>query len=100
VLYNIFNAVAHLCMILLVLYILVFMVVPALAIGLGGLIGLRFLDKRMPDWLKRAGPLPRQALTLVDKGCNLAAWPVIQATSLWRGAKAAIASLRHQASYD
>jgi len=100
VLYNIFNAVAHLCMILLVLYILVFMVVPALAIGLGGLIGLRFLDKRMPDWLKRAGPLPRRGLALVDKGCNLAAWPIIQGASLWRGTKTAIASLRRQVSYD
>lgn len=99
-LYNIFNAVAHLCMILLVLYILVFIVVPALAIGLGGLIGLRFLDKRIPDWLKRAGPLPRQGLALVAKGCNLAAWPIIQGTSLWRGIKAAVASLRRQVSYD
>jgi hypothetical protein len=99
-LYNIFNAVAHLCMILLVLYILIFMVVPALLIGGGGLFGLNVLRNRMPDWLKRAGGLPRQGLTLVDKGCNLAAWPVIQGTSLWRGAKTAVAALRRQATYD
>jgi len=98
--YNIFNAVAHLAMLLLVFYILIFMVVPALLIGGGGLFGLNLLRKRTPSWLKRAGGLPKQGLTLVERGCYLAAWPVIQCTSLWRGAKTAIASLRRQASYD
>ncbi len=98
--YNIFNAVAHLSMLLLVFYILVFMVVPALLIGGGGLFGLNLLRKRTPSWLKQAGGLPKQGLTLVEKGCYLAAWPVIQCTSLWRGAKTAIASLRRQATYD
>ncbi len=97
-LYDIFNAVAHLCMILLALYVLAFMVVPALGIGLGGLFGLSFVRRKMPDWLKRAGPLPRKGLTLVDRACYLAAWPVITTTSVWRGVKAALAALRKQAA--
>lgn len=98
--YDIFNAVARLSMLLLVFYILIFMVVPALLIGGGGLFGLNLLRKRTPRWLKQAGGLPKQGLTLVEKGCYLAAWPVIRCTSLWRGAKTAIASLRRQATYD
>lgn len=96
--YNLFNALAHLCMLLLVLYIFLFIVVPALLIGGGGLFGLRLLRRKTPGWVKRAGGWPRIALTLIDKGCYLAAWPIIQTTSLWRGAKAAVASLSRQAS--
>lgn len=96
--YDIFNAIAHLAMLLLVLEIFALMTVPALAIGLGGLFGLRLARRKLAGPLERARGLPPAGFTLVDRACNAAAWPVIQATSLWRGLKAGIASLRRQVS--
>lgn len=96
--YAVFNAIAHLAMLLLVLEIFVLLTVPALAIGIGGILGRRFLRKRLPEWLPRVRELPKTGMELVDRGCNAAAWPVIQATSLWRGFKVALDSLRRQAS--
>lgn len=96
--YAVFNAIAHLAMLLLVFEIFVLLAVPALALGLGGLLGLRFARKHMPDWLLRGRAMPQQGFALVERACNAAAWPVIQATSLWRGAKVALAALRRQAS--
>jgi hypothetical protein len=94
--YDIFNAIAHLAMLLLVLWIFVFMTVPALALGLGGLFGLRLARRKLGGPLERARSLPPAGYKLVDRACDLAAWPVIQTTSLWRGIKAGIASLRRQ----
>lgn len=94
--YDIFNAVAHLSMLLLVLWIFVFMTVPALALGLGGLFGLRLARRKLGGPLDRARGVPPVVARLVDRACDLAAWPVIQATGVWRGLKAGIASLRRQ----
>lgn len=96
--YAVFNAIAHLAMLLLVFEIFVLLTVPALAIGLGGFFVRRLIRRHLPEWLPRVRELPRTGLTLVDRGCNAAAWPVIQSTSLWRGAKVALASLRRQAT--
>ena len=46
--------------------------------------------------LARVRPWPRLLFTLIDRACNAAAWPVIQATSLWRGLKVALGVLRRQ----
>ena len=96
--YAVFNAIAHLAMLLLVFEIFVLITVPALAVGLGGFLGRRFLRRHLPEWLPRLRELPKTGMNLVDRGCNAAAWPVIQATALWRGTKAALHSLRRQAS--
>ena len=98
--YEVFNAIAHLCMIILVLEVLVLLVVPAFGIGAGGLFGLNWVRKRMPGWLKAAAPWPHRLLALIDRGCHAAAWPVIRCTSLWRGLKVGVAALRRQAARE
>jgi hypothetical protein len=91
--YDIFNAIAHMAMLFLVGEIFILLVVPMLAIGLAGLIGLRRARQRLAEPVEQARALPRRGFMLVDRVCNAAAWPIIQATSLWRGAKAALAAL-------
>ena len=96
--YEVFNAIAHLAMLLLVFEIFVLLTVPALLLGLGGLFGLRLARRHLADPIERGRALPRLGFTLVDRACNAAAWPVIQCTSLWRGLKVALAALRRQAA--
>lgn len=91
---EIFNAIAHIAMLILVLEIFVLLTLPALAIGLGGVLGLRIARRRLGGPISTARALPQRLYTLVDRACSVAAWPVITATSLWRGAKTALASLR------
>ena len=93
-----FHGLAYLCMIIVVLEVLFLLTVPLLGIGLGGFLGRRWARRRLAGPLARVQPLPRLLFTLVDRACNAAAQPVIQATSLWRGLKAALGSLRRQAS--
>ena len=95
--YDIFNAIAHIAMIILVLEIFVLLTVPVLGLGLGGLFGLRIGRRKLAGPLARVRPLAPLARQVVERGCNAAAWPVIQVTSIWRGVKAALASLRRQA---
>src|SRR5438874_2350331 len=89
-----FHAIAYLCMIIVVLEIGVLLAVPLLGFGLGGLLGRRWVRRRLAGPLARVRPLPRLLVTLVDRACNVAAWPVIRATSLRRGLKAARGWLR------
>lgn len=98
--YDIFNAIAHIAMIILVLEVLFLLVIPILGLGAGGLFASNLIRKRAPRWLPRTGKIARQALGLIEKGCNVAAWPIIRATSLWRGTKGALASLRRQAAQE
>ena len=93
-----FHGIAYLCMIIVVLEVGLLLTVPLLGFGLGGLFGLRWAGRRLGGPLARVQPLPRLLFTLVDRACNAAARSVIQATSLWRGLKAALGSLRRQAS--
>ena len=93
-----FHGIAYLCMIIVVLEVGLLLTVPLLGFGLGGLFGRRWAARRLGGPLARVQPLPRLLFTLVDRACNAAARPVIQATSLWRGLKAALGSLRRQAS--
>ena len=93
-----FHGIAYLCMIIVVLEVGLLLTVPLLGFGLGGLFGRRWVGRRLGGPLARVQPLPRLLFTLVDRACNVAARPVIQATSLWRGLKAALGSLRRQAS--
>ena len=93
-----FHAIAYLCMIIVVLEIGVLLAVPLLGIGLGGFLGRRWARRRLAGPLARVRPLPHLLVTLVDRACNVAAWPVIRATSLWRGLKAALGSLRRPAA--
>ncbi len=97
--YELFNAAAHLSMMLLVLYILAFMVVPALLIGLGGIIGPGFIKGHLPTLPFSLKEAPQKGFSLVEKGCNLAAWPIIQAYALARGVQTAIAALRRLAAH-
>src|SRR6266516_4865432 len=92
-----FHGIAYLCMIIVVLEIGVLLTVPLLGLGLGGLLGRRWARRRLAGPLARVRPLPRLLFTLVDRACNVAARPIIQATSLWRGLKVALGSLRRQA---
>ncbi len=92
--YEVFNAIAHLAMLLLVGEVFLLLVVPALALGLGGVIGLRIARRKLGGPITMARGLPGRGYALVDRACSLAAWPLIQATSLWRGGKAALAVLR------
>lgn len=92
--YAIFNAVAHLAMLILVVEILVLLVVPALGLGLAGVIGMRVARRRLTGPVTRARALPNCTAALVDRACSAAAWPVIQASSLWRGLRTALAVLR------
>jgi hypothetical protein len=88
-------------MIIVVLEIGALLTLPLLGFGLGGLWGRRWVRRRLagPEGpLARVRPLPRLLFTLVERGCNIAARSVIQATSLWRGLKAALSSLRRQAT--
>lgn len=94
--YEVFNGLAHLAMLLLVLEVFVLLTVPALALGLGGLFGLRFARRRFGGVAAHGRTLPRHGFALVERACNIVAWPIIQTTSLWRGAKTALASLRRQ----
>jgi len=91
--YDIFNAIAHIAMLILVGEVFILLVVPVLGIGLAGVIGLRIARRRLAGPVGQARELPRRGFMLVDRACNAAAWPIIQATSLWRGAKAALAAL-------
>ena len=91
-----FHGIAYLCMIIVVLEVGLLLTVPLLGFGLGGLFGRRWAERRLGGPLARVQPLPRLLFTLVDRACNAAARPVIQATSLWRGLKAALGSLRRQ----
>ena len=88
--YDIFNAIAHIAMIILVGEIFVLLTVPLLAVGAGGIWGLRFARRKLGGHIATARTLPPRGVALVDRACSLAAWPVIQATSIWRGAKAAL----------
>lgn len=96
--YEVFNAIAHIAMLILVFEIFALLVVPALGLGLGGLLGLRLARRRLGGPLSKARALPGQGQRLIERACDAAAWPVIQTTSLWHGCKAALASLRRQAS--
>ena len=93
-----FHGIAYLCMIIVVLEVGLLLTLPLLGFGLGGLFGRRWAGRRLGGPLARVQPVPRLLFTLVDRACNAAAQPVIQATSLWRGLKAALAALRRQAS--
>ena len=96
-----FHGLAYLCMIIVVLEVLFLLTVPLLGFGLGGLFGRRWLRRWLAEPegpLARVQPLPRLLFRLVDRACNAAVQPVIQATSFWRGLKAALGSLRRQAS--
>ena len=93
-----FHGIAYLCMIIVVLEIGLLLTAPLLGFGLGGLWGRRWARRRLAGPLARARPLPRRTSTLVERACNAAARPVIQATSLWRGLKVALGSLRRQAA--
>ena len=93
-----FHGIAYLCMIIVVLEVLFLLTLPLLGFGLGGLFGRRWAGRRLGGPFARVQPLPRLLFTLVDRGCNSVAWPIIQATSLWRGLKAALSSLRRQTS--
>ena len=93
-----FHGIAYLCMIIVVLEVGLLLTLPLLGIGLGGLFGGRWAGRRLEGPLARVQPLPRLLFRLVDRACNAVAWPIIQATSLWRGLKAALSSLRRQTS--
>ena len=93
-----FHGIAYLSMIIVVLEVGLLLTVPLLGFALGGLFGRRWAGRRLGGPLARVQPLPRLLFTLVDRACNVAARPIIQATSLWRGLKAALGSLRRQAS--
>ena len=96
-----FHGIAYLCMIIVVLEVGLLLTLPLLGFGLGGLFGRRWLRRRLagPEGpLTRVRPVPRLLFTLVDRACTIAARSIIQATSLWRGLKAALGSLRRQAS--
>jgi hypothetical protein len=93
-----FHGIAYLCMIIVVLEVGLLLTLPLLGFGLGGLFGRRWAGRRLGGPLARVQPVPRLLFTLVDRACNAAVQPVIQATSLWRGLKAALGSLRRQAS--
>ena len=93
-----FHGIAYLCMIIVVLEVGLLLTLPLLGIGLGGLFGGRWAGRRLEGPLARVQPLPRLLFRVVDRGCAAAAWPIIQATSLWRGLKAALGLLRRQAS--
>jgi len=95
--YELFNAAAHLSMMLLVLYILVFMVAPALLIGLGGIFGPAFIKSHLPTLPFAVKEVPQKGFNLVERGCNLAAWPIIRAYALARGLQTALAALRRLA---
>jgi hypothetical protein len=92
-----FHGIAYLSMIIVVLEVGLLLTLPLLGFGLGGLFGRRWAGRRLGGPFARVQPLPRLLFTLVDRACNAAAQPVIQATSLWRGLKAALSSLRRQA---
>ncbi len=96
--YEIFNGIAHICMIILVLEALILPVGLLLAIGAGGLFAEGFIKNRLGRLMPRARQLPGQANGLVERVCGFIAWPVIQGTSLWRGVKAGAAALRRQAT--
>jgi hypothetical protein len=93
-----FHGIAYLCMIIVVLEVGLLLTLPLLGFGLGGLFGRRWAGRRLGGPFARVQPLPRLLFTLVDRACNAAARPIIQATSLWRGLKAALGSLRRQVS--
>jgi hypothetical protein len=93
-----FHGIAYLSMIIVVLEIGALLTLPLLGFGLGGLFGGRWAGRRLAGPLARVRPLPRLLFTLVDRGCTIAARSVIQATSLWRGLKAALGALRRQAA--
>ena len=93
-----FHGIAYLCMIIVVLEVGLLLTLPLLGFGLGGLFGGRWAGRRLEGPLARARPVPRLLFRLVDRACNVAARPIIQATSLWRGLKVALRSLRRQAS--
>jgi hypothetical protein len=92
-----FHGIAYLSMIIVVLEVGLLLTLPLLGFGLGGLFGRRWAGRRLGGPFARVQPLPRLLFTLVDRACNAAAQPVIQATSLWRGLKATLSSLRRQA---
>ena len=94
--YNVFNAIAHLAMILVMLELFVVLALPLLALGGGGLFGLRLARRKLGGPVSRARAVPRRVFGLVDQGCNIAARPVIQVTSIWRGTKVALAALRRR----
>jgi hypothetical protein len=86
-------------MIIVVLEVGLLLTLPLLGVGLGGLFGGRWAGRRLGGPLARVQPLPRLLFRLVDRACNAAVQPVIQATSFWRGLKAALlGALRRQAS--
>jgi hypothetical protein len=85
-------------MIIVVLEIGALLTLPLLGFGLGGLFGGRWVGRKLGGPLARVRPLPRLLFTLVDRACTIVARSVIQATSLWRGLKAAVGSLRRQAA--
>ncbi len=96
--YEIFNGIAHICMIILALEALILPVGLLLAIGAGGLFAEGFIKNKVGGLMPRARQLPGQANGLVERVCGYIAWPVIQGTSLWRGTKAGAAALRRQAT--
>jgi hypothetical protein len=93
-----FHGIAYLAMIIVVLEVGLLLTLPLLGFGLGGLFGGRWAGRKLGGPLARVQPLPRLLFRLVDRACNAAVQPIIQATSLWRGLKAALGSLRRQAS--
>lgn len=98
--YDIFNAIAHIAMILVTFEIFALLTIPLLAVGLGGIFGLRLARRKLGGAVERGRALPPLGFKLVDRACDIAAWPVIQCTALWRGLKVGLAALRRQAARE
>jgi hypothetical protein len=93
-----FNIIAYIAKLIVLGELFVVLVVPLLAIGAGGLYGLRLARRRLGGPIGTARQLPQRGQTLVDRACTMAAMPVIMAYSLWRAAATVIATLRRQMS--
>jgi hypothetical protein len=91
-----FNVIAYIAKLIVLVELFIVLVIPLLAIGAGGLYGLRIARRRLAGPITTALQLPQRVYAVVDRVCTMAAMPIIMASSLWRGATTVIASLRRQ----
>ncbi len=93
-----FNVIAYIAKLIVLIELFVVLAVPLLAVGAGGLFGLRIARRRLGGPIGIARQVPQRGQALVDRACTMAAMPVITASSLWRAAATVMSSLRRQRS--
>lgn len=94
--YEVFNAIAHLCMIILVFELFIILVIPVLAIGFGGRLLLHLAKRRLGGPIAQGRRLPILLTVWTERACAVIVWPLIATASLWQAGKTALASLRRQ----